>query len=209
MIEQRTEEWFQQKLGKVGASHIADVMAKTKSGPAASRKNYMMKLLCERLTGRREEGYTNAAMQHGIDLEPQARGMYEGINGVLVVESGFVDCPSIPMAGASPDGLVGDDGLVEIKCPNTATHVDFLRTGKIDPDYEKQMLFQMICTNRGWCDFVSFDDRMPQELQYKCVRFKYDAARGFEIIAEVSAFLKELDALEAEMKALMPMEKAA
>lgn len=209
MIEQGSVEWHNQRLGKVTASRISDVMARTKTGYGASRKNYMMELLCQRLTGRREEAYVNAAMQRGTDLEPMAAGMYEGINGVLTEESGFVDCPTIPNAGASPDRLVGTAGLLEIKCPNTATHVEFLRTGKIDSGYELQMLFQMICTNRGWCDFVSFDDRLPQELQYKCVRFNYDAARGFEIIAEVSAFLKELDTLEKEMKTLIPMEKAA
>ncbi len=203
MIEQGSEAWFAQKLGKVGASHISDIMAKTKSGPAATRKNYMMKLLCERLTGKREESYTNSAMQRGTDCEPHARSAYEVDKGVMVVESDFVVHPSIEMAGASPDGLVGDDGLVEIKCPNTAQHVEFLRFGQIDTGYQLQMMFQMICTGRKWCDFVSYDDRMPVELQYKCVRFPFDSVRAIEITSEVAAFLKELAELETEMKAMM------
>ena len=203
MVEQQSAEWFTQRLRKVTASRISDVMAKTKSGPSASRKNYMMQLLCERLTGVKQESYTSAAMQHGIELEPLARSYYEGTQGVVVIETGFVPCPGIEMAGASPDGLVGDDGLVEIKCPNTAQHVDFLRTGQIDNGYQLQMLFQMICTGRKWCDFVSFDDRLPPELQYKCVRFHFDAVRAAEIMAEVSTFLKELSTLGAEMLKLM------
>jgi hypothetical protein len=174
-------------------------MAKTKSGPSASRKNYQMQLLCERLTGRKEDGFSSAAMQRGTDLEPIARSAYEVDKGVMVTETSFVQCPGIEMAGASPDGLVGEDGLTEIKCPNTAQHVEFLRTGKIDSGYELQMLFQMICTGRQWCDYVSFDDRLPQELQYKCVRFPYDNVRAGEVIAEVKAFIAELDALQIEL----------
>jgi putative phage-type endonuclease len=207
--EQRTDAWYAARLGRVTASRISDVMAKTRSGPSASRRNYMMQLLCERLTGKKEEAYVNAAMQRGTDLEAIARSAYEVDKGVMVIETGFIDCPFISMAGASPDGLVGDTGLVEIKCPSTSVHVDFLRTGKIDSGYELQMLFQMICTGRKWCDYVSFDDRLPQELQYRCVRFHYDEERAAEVIKEVTAFLKELDALESEMLTLMPMERAA
>lgn len=209
MIEQGSEAWHNQRLGKVTASRISDVMARTKTGYGASRKNYMMELLCQRLTGRKEEGYINAAMQRGTELEPMARGMYEGLNGVLVVEASFIDHPTIPMSGASPDGLVGTDGLVEIKCPNTAQHVEFLRTGHIDNDYILQMHWQMVCTNRGWCDFVSYDDRMPQELAFKCVRVNLDTKLMLDITSEVSKFLRELDQLEAEMKSLMPVKEAA
>jgi len=203
MVEQGSVEWYAQRLGKVTASKISDLMAKTKSGPSASRKNYMMQLLCERLTGRKEESYTNAAMQRGTELEPQARSFYEVDKGVMVAETGFVQHPHIEMAGASPDGLVNDDGLVEIKCPNTATHVEFLRTGRIDSGYELQMLWQMICTGRKWCDFVSYDDRMPEELQYKCVRLMFDTARAVEVTTEVNVFLIELSTLEAEMREMI------
>ncbi len=208
MIEQGSVEWHNQRLGKVTASRIADVMAKTKTGYGASRKNYMMQLLCERLTGKRAETYVNDAMQRGTELEPMARGMYEGLNGVLVVETSFIDHPTIPMSGASPDGLVGDDGLVEIKCPNTATHVEFLRSGEIDNGYKLQMLWQLECTGRAWCDFVSYDDRMPEELQYRCVRYTPSADEAATVRQEVVKFLAELYALEAEMRGLM-MDKAA
>jgi putative phage-type endonuclease len=198
-MDQRTDSWFSARLGKVTASRISDVMAKTKSGPSASRKNYQMQLLCERLTGRKEEGFTSAAMQRGTDMEPIARSAYEVDKGVMVQECGFVPCPLIEMAGASPDGLVGSDGLVEFKVPNTATHVDFLRTGNIDSGYQLQMMFQMMCAGRKWCDFVSFDDRLPEPLQYKCVRLMFDEEVAASIHKEVTSFLAELNALEAEM----------
>lgn len=202
MFDQQSPEWFSARLGKVTASRISDVMAKTKTGPSASRKNYLMQLLCERLTGRKEESYVNAAMQRGTELEAIARSAYEVDKGVMVEEVGFVLCPGIEMAGASPDGLVGDDGLIEIKCPNTAQHVEFLRTGKIDPGYELQMLFQMICTGRQWCDYVSFDDRLPEELQYRCKRYQYNETQAAQVTGEVLSFLLELDQLEAELKTM-------
>jgi putative phage-type endonuclease len=209
-MQQREDDWYVARLGKVTASKISDLITKTKSGPSASRKNYMMQLLCERLTSKREEGFTSAAMQRGTDLEAIARSAYEVDQGVMVQEVGFIPCPGIPMAGASPDGLVGDDGLVEIKCPNTAQHVDFIRTGKIDSGYEWQMTMQMVCTGRKWCDFVSFDDRLPEPLQYRCKRFHFDAARAAEMLAEIKSFIAELDALEAEMRGLMaPIQQVA
>lgn len=203
MIEQRSEDWFVARLGKVTASRVSDVMAKTKSGYAASRTNYMMELLCQRLTGKREEGYTSAAMQRGTELEPAARSCYEAESGLFVVETGFVLHQDINGLGASPDGLVGDDGLLEIKCPNTATHVDFLRTGKPDGKYQWQMLAQMACTGREWCDFVSFDDRLPEPLQFSCIRFERDDCRIKEMLAEIKKFLEELDLLEKEMRSRM------
>ncbi len=207
MFEQQSPEWFNARLGKVTASRISDVVAKTKTGPSASRRNYMMQLLCERLTGRKEDMYVNAAMQRGTELEAIARSAYEVDKEVMVKEVGFVPCPIHPMAGASPDGLVGDDGLLEIKCPNTAQHVEFLRTGKIDPGYELQMLFQMICTGREWCDYVSFDDRLPEELQYRCKRYEYSETLAAQVLGEVLGFLLELETLQTEMTELM--QKAA
>lgn len=127
MTEQRTPEWFAERLGKITASRIADVVGKTKSGGyGAARKNYLAELLCQRLTGRQEDKFTSAAMQHGTDTEPAARAMYMLETGADVSETGFIPHPSIAMSGASPDGLVGTDGLIEIKCPNTATHLEFL-----------------------------------------------------------------------------------
>ena len=202
-MQQREDAWYAARLGRVTASKISDLMAKTKSGPSASRRNYMMQLLCERLTGKREEGFTSAAMQRGTDLEAIARSAYEVDQGVMVQEVGFIPCPGIPMAGASPDGLVGDDGLVEIKCPNTATHVEFLRTGEIDRGYKLQMIWQLKCTGRAWCDYVSYDDRLCQELQYRCVRFTPSADDIRIVTEEVVQFLVELDELEFEMRAMM------
>jgi len=203
MIQQGSEEWFASRLGKVTASRVADVMAMTKSGPGAARKNYMMELLCQRLTGNREDGYTNAAMQRGIDLEPVARSAYEIDKGVMVDECGLIDHPSIDMFGASPDGLVGDEGMLEIKCPNTAQHVACLRSGEPDGKYWRQMQTQMACSGRKWVDFVSFDDRLPEALQYFCARVERDNDYISEIEDAVLEFLGELSKLEAEMQEKM------
>lgn len=196
MNNQRSPEWFAARAGKVTASRVADVMAKTKSGPAASRKNYMAELLCQRLTGVCDEsGFSSNAMQRGEELEPVARSAYEINAGVMVEECGLIVHPDIEHFGASPDALVGSDGLLEIKCPNTATHIDFLRSGVPDGRYQWQMLAQMSCTGRNWCDFVSYDDRMPEWAQYKCVRFHIDNERHAEMLEEIKRFLAELDAM--------------
>ena len=191
-MEQRTEDWFQARLGKVTASRVADVIAKTKTGYSASRENYMAQLVVERLTNTQAESFTNAAMQWGTDQEPFARAAYELKMGVMVDETGLVDHPTIPMAGASPDGLVGEDGLVEIKCPNTATHIDTLLTQTVPAKYITQMQFQMACTGRQWCDFVSFDPRMPQKAQIFIKRVLRDDSFIKEIESEVKKFLAEV-----------------
>ena len=165
MLFRSSDAWFQSRIGKVTASRVADVIAKTKTGYSTSRENYMAQLVCERMTGTVAESYTNAAMQHGTDNEPLARAAYEALKDVLVDEVAMITHPTISMAGASPDGLVGDDGLIEIKCPNTATHIDTLLSDKVPSKYVTQMMWQMACTGRQWCDFVSFDPRMPKELQ--------------------------------------------
>lgn len=193
MIEQRSDEWFAARIGKVTASRVADVLAKTQSGYAASRANYMAQLVCERLTGQREEFFISGAMQHGTDTEPLARAAYESLKDVLVDEVGFVPHPSIEMAGASPDGLVGDDGLLEIKCPNTATHIDTLLTQTVPSKYNTQMQFQMACTGRSWCDFVSFDNRLPEELQLFVKRVPRDDVFIKQTEDAIVKFLAELD----------------
>ncbi|MCG9021480.1 YqaJ viral recombinase family protein [Laribacter hongkongensis] len=193
-MEQRTEEWFAARLGKVTASRVADVMTKTKSGYAASRQNYMAELICQRLTGTQEIRFSNAAMQRGTELEPHARARYIIETGEIVTEVGLIDHPTIAGFGASPDGLVGDTGLIEIKCPNTWTHIETIKTGKPKPEYIKQMQTQMACTGRQWCDFVSYDDRLPDDMQYFCTRIERDDALIAEIETEVSAFLAELEA---------------
>lgn len=201
-MEQRTDEWFAARIGKVTASRVADLMAKTKSGPSASRANYMADLIVERLTGQKAEGFTSAAMQWGTDTEPQARAAYEFHTDANVVEDGFCLHPHIPDFGASPDGLIGDVGLLEIKCPNTAAHLEVLLSGTVPAKYVTQMQAQMACTGRAWCDFVSFDPRMPVEMQMFVKRVARDDAFIAEMEGEVSAFLAELtqkmDALRAQ-----------
>ena len=202
MAEQRTPEWFEQRTGRVTASCIAKVMAKLKSGdPGADRTNYAAQLVTERLTGLPTESYTNAAMQWGTDNEPQARAMYAFQIGEEVVETGFEPHPTIDMAGASPDGLVGSAGLVEIKCPNSATHIATLRGASIERRYLLQMQFQMACTGREWCDFASFDPRLPEEMQLHVQRVDRDDALIGEIEAEVVKFLAEVDATVADLRA--------
>lgn len=192
-IEQGSEAWIAVRLGKVTASRVADVIARTKSGPAASRANYMAELVAERLTGVRGETFTNAAMQWGTDQEPEARLAYEFRTDATVDLVGFIDHPAIEMAGASPDGLVAADGLVEFKCPNTATHIETLLTGVIPTKYETQMLWQMACSGRAWCDFASFDPRLPEEMRLFVKRFPRDDKRIAELEEEVRAFLFELE----------------
>jgi putative phage-type endonuclease len=199
MMDQGTEEWFTIRIGKVTASRVADVIAKTKTGYSATRDNYMAQLVCERLTGQKGESFTNAAMQHGTDTEPLARAAYEAYADVLVDEVGFVPHPSIIMAGASPDGLVGDDGLLEIKCPNTATHIETLLSQSVPGKYNTQMQFQMACTGRQWCDFVSFDNRLPEELQLFVKRVPRDNEFIKQMEDEVVKFLNELDIKIAQL----------
>ena len=192
-MEQRTDEWFAARLGKVTASRVADIVAKTKSGYSTSRANYMAELVCERLTGKQGDSFSNAAMVWGTNTEPMARAAYEALEGVLVEEVGFVSHPTIAMSGASPDGFVGEDGLVEIKCPNTATHIETLLDKEVPSKYVKQMQWQMACTDRKWCDFVSYDPRMPEEMQLFTVRVDRDDETIIELEREVEKFLSELE----------------
>lgn len=193
LIEQGTEAWFNIRIGKVTASRVADVLAKTKTGYSTTRDNYMAQLVCERLTGQKGESFTNAAIQHGIETEAYARAAYEARHDVLVDEVGFVSHPTIEMSGASPDGLVGDDGLIEIKCPNTATHIETLLSESVPNKYYTQMQFQIACTGRKYCDFVSFDNRLPTELQMFVKRVPRDDMYIKLIEDEIVKFLAELD----------------
>jgi putative phage-type endonuclease len=194
-IIQGSSEWFYQRLGKVTASRVADVIAKTKTGYSTSRDNYMAQLVVERLTNTKAESYTNSAMLHGVQQEPFARAAYEAAQGVMVEEVGFVRHPSIEWAGASPDGLVGGEGegLVEIKCPNTLTMIETLLSQKVPGKYFTQMQFQLACTGRKWCDYVMFDPRMPAKAQLFVKRVDRDDAYIAEIEAEIVKFLAEVD----------------
>jgi putative phage-type endonuclease len=191
-IIQGSSEWFYQRLGKVTASRVADVIAKTKTGYSTSRDNYMAQLVVERLTFTKTESYTNAAMQWGTDTEPFARAAYEATQGVMVEEVGFVRHPTIEWAGASPDGLVGDDGCIEIKCPNTLTMIETLLSQKVPGKYFTQMQFQLACTGRKWCDYVVFDPRMPAKAQLFVKRVDRDDTYIAEIEAEIVKFLAEV-----------------
>ena len=199
-VIQQSNEWFAARLGKVTASRVADVIAKTKTGYSASRDNYMAQLICERLTGQQGESFTNAAMTHGTETEPLARSAYENRRSLLVKEVGFINHPRIEMSGASPDGLVADDGLVEIKCPNTATHIDTLLSQKVPTKYITQMQWQMLCCQRKWCDFVSFDNRLPENLQLFVQEVEFDPEYCAMLEKEVSQFLAELDSKVAKLK---------
>ena len=191
-IEQGTEEWLKIRLGKVTASGVADVLAKTKTGVSASRGNYLIKLAIQRVTGVVEESYTNDAMQWGIDNEAQARVAYEVVSGNFVDQIAFVDHPMISWFGASPDGLVNDDGLVEIKCPNSATHWSYIKDDGPPTKYYIQMQAQMACTGRSWCDFVSFDPRMPERSKLFIKRVMREDDYIAEMEAEIKKFLDEV-----------------
>jgi putative phage-type endonuclease len=191
MIQQGTDEWFNQRLGKVTASQIANVLMKPSM---AGFQNYAAQLVCEQLTGVRAETYKSSAMEHGNETEPQARAMYELNSDVTVEEVAFINHPTIEMAGASPDGLVGKDGLVEIKCPQPNKHLKNIMGGKIDRNYMLQMQWQMRCTGSVWCDFISFNPAFPDELQMKQTRVSYDKelVEG-EIEPAVIAFLAHVE----------------
>jgi len=204
-VEQGTEAWHAIRTGKVTASKIADVMAKLKSGgESAGVKNYRATLVVERLTGTREESYCNAAMQRGTEMEPLARSCYEFVKGVDVQQVAFVDHHSIGMAGMSPDGFCGDIGMVEIKCPNTATHIEYLLGGKPPAQYIPQMMWQMACCGREWCDFVSYDNRLPEDLQLFITRLHRDNAMIAAMETAVIEFNASVEKMISELRALRP-----
>ena len=192
-MEQRSTEWFAARAGKVTASRVSDVMAKTKTGWGASRADYLSQLVRERVLGQCEQGFTNAAMQWGTDQEPNARDCYSFTSGNDVVEVGFLPHPTITMAGASPDGLIGDDGMLEIKCPNPATHQATLLGGPIADKYIKQMQFQMACAGRQWCDFASYDPRWGVEMQLHVTRVPRDDDLIATMEAAITEFLAEVE----------------
>lgn len=188
------EAWLELRAGKVTASKITDIMAKLKSGkPSAGRTTYMGQLIAERLTGVKSDSFSNAAMQWGIETEPQARAAYEFLNDVEVKQFAFVDHPTIEFAGMSPDGEVSEEGGLEIKCPNTATHIDFLITNAIPKKYQDQMQWQMACKGWKWCDYMSFDPRMPEHLNKLIVRVDRDDKYIQEMEIEVIKFNLEID----------------
>ena len=207
--EQGSEGWLADRCGRATASRIADIMAKTKSGPGASRETYAAQLIAERLTGCIAASFTNAAMAHGTETEPEARRAYEFLVDCDVEQVGFTPHPTIEMAGASPDGLVGSSGLVEIKCPQSSTHIDTLLMENVPSKYMKQMQFQMACTDRDWCDFASYDNRLPERMRLFVKRVPRDEVMIVAIEDEVKAFLVEIDAKVAQLTAAYELQKEA
>jgi putative phage-type endonuclease len=201
-MEQGTPEWFKARAGKVTASRIADLVARTKSGYSSSRANYCAQLVVEILTGEVAESFTNAAMQWGVDTEPKARNAYSARTGDLVDQVGFFVHPRIAQSGASPDGCIGDEGLVEVKCPNTATHIETLLDKAPANKYLLQMQWQMACTNRAWCDFVSYDPRMPEKLRLFVLRIPRDEKLIAEVEKEVASFIAEVNAKVEQLMAV-------
>lgn len=208
-VEQRSDAWRQIRLGRVTASRIGDLLAKTKSGYAASRMNLMAELICERLTGQPNEGFVSAAMQHGIDTEPEARSAYEFYKGVRVEQVGFVLHPTIDQAGCSPDGLVATDGVVEFKCPQQAAHLEVLTTQTIPSKYINQIQMQMACTGRQWADFVSYCPSFPEEMRLYVSRIPRDDKRIAELEAEIASFLLEMAVKLSELNSLYGEKEAA
>lgn len=190
MFDQGSQAWLESRMGKVTASALSNVMmAKT----AAGYQNYMAQLICERLTGEPVETFKSAAMEHGTETEPQARAFYELETGNEVVECGFIPHPTLANSGASPDGLIGDDGGLEIKAPQPAKHIKNLMGGTIDKAYMLQMQWQMECTGREWCDFVSFNPSFPAHLQLHVQKVKRDQEMIEDITAAVTSFLSEME----------------
>lgn len=190
---QGSDEWKLARCGSLGASRVADAIARTKTGFGASRANLLAELLVERLTGIPTEGYQNDAMRWGTEKEPDARAAYEFRMNVDVVQVGIIKHPTIEGSHASPDGLVGNDGLLEVKCPSSATHIETLLGRTVPAKYTTQMMWQMACTGRRWVDFVSFDPRMPEDMRLFIMRIARDQVMIDQLEDMVGKFLLELD----------------
>jgi putative phage-type endonuclease len=193
MMGQRTPEWLQARVGKVTASRVGDLMARTRNGWAASRQSYAIELIVERLTGQPAEKYVSAAMAWGIDMEPEAKLAYERKAGMRILECGFLPHPKIEMAGASPDGLVGDFGLIELKCPTSATHIATLLGEPIDRKYVQQIQMQLACTGRAWVDWVSYDPRLPEPFDLFVERVHRNDEEIDQLEYEINNFIEEID----------------
>lgn len=198
---QGSTEWLAARAGKFTASRFADLMATTKSGPSASRQNLIVAVALERLTGEPEQTFQNDAMKRGTELEPLARGAYEAKTGELVELAAFVTDPGWPSVGISPDGLLGEDGLVEFKCPaSQAKHLAALRDGAHAREYRWQVQGQMWITRRQWCDVVSFDPRFPDGLQLAITRVERDEKAIEQLKQAVTAADAEVAAIIQDMK---------
>lgn len=192
-IVQGSPEWYAYRAGKVTASRIADLMARTQKGWSTSRKHYADKLVAERITGRPMPQRSVASLDRRLELEPEARVAYEFYSDNTVREVGFIEHPRIPNAGCSPDGLIDDDGGLELKCCDSAAHIEMLTTGVIDKGYILQCDFGMACTGRKWWDFGSYDPTMPEDLKLYVQRIYRNDERIAAIESAVIEFLAEVD----------------
>lgn len=191
---QRTPEWIAARRGCLTASSVADILPGKTGKYRDSRENLMNILVAERDSGRARESFTSNAMLWGIEHEDEAREEYEVQTGELVDLVGFMLHPDIPFLGASPDGLVGQDGLIEIKCPTPATQIKYIRAGVVPEEYRPQILLQLIVTERKWCDFVSFDPR-AQKARFFCVRWTPTEEEKSALLEECKKFLAETAAV--------------
>lgn len=201
--DQRSPEWFAARVGKVTASRACDVVAKIKSGEAAARKNYRVQLIAERLTGQpQEDTYVSPAMLRGIDLEPQAFATYEALTGQMPEKVGFLAHTELPI-GSSPDGVIGDfEGVLELKVPNAATHLGYLRAGTLPSEYLPQVCHHLLVSGAAYCDFMSYGPIFPDPLQTFLVRvYRSDVdLAGYE--TALRNFLQEVD---CELEAIKTM----
>ena len=209
IIRQRTAEWEMARLGKATASRIADIIARTRSGYSASRANYAAQLISERLTGVKQDAFESPAMRWGQEKESEALEVYAFEQDAEVIQVGFLEHPRIAESGASPDGLVGEEGLIEVKCPLTATHIETLLGQAPPARYLAQMQWQMAVTGRLWCDFVSYDPRLPLPMRLFRRRIARDDRLITELEREVSRFLSEIDQVIAKLKSLALEAEAA
>jgi putative phage-type endonuclease len=198
--QQGSEEWYQARLGKVTGTGFQKVLAK---GQGKTRKSYMMQLAAERLTGLCQESFTNAAMELGTENEPAARACYEAVNDVSVLQVGFCESDIEHMVGVSPDGLVDNDGIIEIKCPNTTTHIDYILKNKPPTTYKAQIQGILWVTGRQWCDFISYDPRMKSR-KYFCLRIQRDEEYINNLDSQVLIFLDELQELMDKISGSVP-----
>jgi len=207
---QGSPEWIAARCGSLGGSRIADAVARTKSGWGASRSNLMADLIAERLTGAPTDTFVNAAMQRGTEKEPMARAVYEFLTDQDCIQVGLIRHPRIKGAHSSPDGLVGTEGAIEIKAPNTSTHLDTLLGAPIADRYIKQMQwFMACCPGRLWVDFVSFDDRLPEPMRLHIRRVERVGAMISELEKMVAEFIAELDAKINELTEMYMKQEAA
>ena len=208
--EQGSPQWHAARCGRVTGSRVADIVRKTKTGVSKMRQTYAGELVAERLAGVQEgNGFTSGPMQWGKENEAQARQLYALMHDADPLTVGFVVHHSIDMAGASPDSLIGECGGLEVKCPNTITHIETLRGAPIDPDYFKQMQWNMACTQHAWWDYVSFDPRLPAEMQLHVQRVHRDPVVIAELENAVRAFLREVDEIEADLRQRFQLSEAA